>query len=62
MVEAAARREKYKEASFEKPNVTIRKITMKGQIFLTFSNTMYVPEDYSFINGESKDSRMMQTD
>ena len=46
MIEAADRRERYRDANFEKPNVTIKKITMKGQVFLKFSNTMYVPENY----------------
>ena len=53
-LEAFKRREKYKDRSIEKPSVTIKSISMTGEIVLGFSNEMYVPQNYTQLKGDSK--------
>ena len=55
--EANRRREYYKGYEFEKPKVAIKTITMRGEVVMVFSNTMYVPDNYQMINGDSRGTR-----
>ena len=38
----------------------IKKITMEGEVSISFSNKMYIPSDFSVINGQTRDTRQLQ--
>ena len=55
-------KEKYNGMDFEKPTLSIERITSLGEITIRFSSPMYAPSDYSFLNGESRlNGRQLQS-
>ena len=50
--ESSKLRAKFRGAEFDKPVVRIKSISIRGEMRLCFSNTMYVPFDYTSIGGD----------